>query len=788
MKNLFFLLSTFLFGLSLHAQTYSLSGQITQNGEPVPGINISIHPGDYKTISDFEGFYSLSLPSGTYTISVNGLQQIHRDISLESNKTLDFDLGEIPEKLNEIFISGFRVSADFPLTHSNLSREEIEERNLGQDIPILMDLMPNVVTTSDAGAGIGYTGIRVRGSDATRVNVTMNGVPLNDAESHSTIWVNLGDFTNSIQDLQLQRGVGTSTNGAGAFGASLNVLTKKYEEKPGVEINNTFGSFNTHKHHLGFDSGRLNDHFFFSGNFSLLKSDGYRDRSFSDLKSYFLQGVYENDNTLIELLGFGGSEKTYQAYYGISAEEMKQNRRYNPAGMYTDEDGNIRFYDNQTDNYAQNHYQLLWNQRYSGNWTSNMTLHYTRGKGYYQSYRPNADLETYGLSYFEHEGELYTKSDLIDQKWLDNHFYGMIMDVQYRQKGLNLILGGGFNQYKGDHFGNVIYTQFAYVPQSDLEYYNNDATKNDFNIYGKATVSLTSKLKAFADLQVRTITYKTGGVLENGQDFDLKDKLVFFNPKLGLTWQINTQHQLYTSYARANREPGRTDYKSNYIEDPSKENYPGVETLNDFELGWRLKSTDFQLNTNLYYMDYHNQLVLTGAIDNEGRFLRTNSGESYRLGLEVEAGIKLSRQFDLLPNISLSQNKNRNFVSLVDGEAVNFGNTHVSFSPNIIAGNSLKYKPMDNLQISLLTKIVGSQYLSNIDAPDSKLDAYWVHNLNIQYRLKKVSPFKEIVLTALINNIFNEKYISNGYYAPEWGASYYPQAGINFLTGVGLKF
>ena len=421
---------------------------------------------------------------------------------------LNVDMSDAQETLDEVFLSAVRVSADSPITYSNLSNEEIEDRNLGQDIPSLMQYMPSVVTTSDAGAGIGYTGIRVRGSDATRVNVTINGVPYNDAESQGTFWVNLGDFASSVENLQLQRGVGTSTNGAGAFGASLNILTDRYNIEPSAEVANSFGSYNTHKHTVKFSTGLFNRHWEFAGRASVIKSDGYIDRASTNLKSYFFQGTYVDDRTLIKALNFGGSEVTYQAWDGIDKEQLGEDRRFNPSGAYTDEDGNLRFYENHTDNYKQDHFQLLWNQDYDGGWASNLALHYTYGRGYYESYREDEDLADYGLPAFTAEGEEITTTDLVNRKWLDNDFYGATFNVEFEDENKEIILGGGWNNYEGDHFGEIVWAKFAPLDEPLQPYYFNQSQKSDFNIFGKATVAISEKLSLYGDLQLRRIHYE----------------------------------------------------------------------------------------------------------------------------------------------------------------------------------------------------------------------------------------------------------------------------------------
>lgn len=793
MKNVLFFVGLLVLSIQAYAQEFRLSGTVTENGTPLNEASVYVKSSGEGTLTDENGNYSLNLEKGEYTIVFIFGNQKSKKVVLDSDKVLNIDLSGAKESLDEVFLSAVRVTEKSPITYSNLSNEEIEDRNLGQDIPVLMSYMPNVVTTSDAGAGVGYTGIRVRGSDATRVNVTINGIPYNDAESQGTFWVNLGDFASSVENLQLQRGVGTSTNGAGAFGASLNILTDSYKEEAQGEIANSIGSYNTFKHTVKFSTGLINDHWSFAGRASKIRSDGYIDRASSDLKSYFLQGTYVDENTLVKALTFGGSERTYQAWYGIDKETLENDRRFNPAGIYTDENGNTRFYDDQTDNYKQDHYQLLWNQDYNANWSSNIALHYTYGRGFYEEFNEDADLAEFGLPSFMAEGEEITTSDIVGTKWLDNHFYGTVFSLNYQNTNWDVTLGGGWNKYDGDHFGEVIYTRFARNNDPYEPYYFNQSEKTDFNIYGKANFAITEKLAGYADLQLRTVNYETDGLLDDQTRFLNDDNFSFFNPKAGLTYEINPFNQLYLSYARAHREPSRNDYENGD---------PEPEELNDFELGWRHNTRNFQVNTNLYYMDYQNQLVLTGGIDDVGAFIRQNSGNSYRLGLEIDATVRLSNQVSLRPNLALSQNKNVDFVSTFNGELIDYGNTDISYSPEIVAGNIINYQPVNGLELKLLSKYVGEQFMSNVEAENSKLDSYFVNDFNVQYTWDEPWVFREVVLTGLVNNIFNEKYVSNGYYftfdvpnedIPSGvqtldGAGFYPQATTNFLLGLTLKF
>jgi len=669
-------------------------------------------------------------------------------------------------QLDDVLVSAVRVTSKTPVSFSNMDKKEIKYRNLGQDIPVLMNYLPSVVTTSDAGNGVGYTGIRVRGSDATRVNVTINGIPYNDAESQGTFWVNMPDFASSVESLQLQRGVGTSTNGAGAFGASLNLLTDNYANKATGEISSSAGSFNTFKNTVKFSTGLMNDHFEIAGRLSTIKTDGYIDRGSADLKSYFLQGTYVGKTTLIKALVFGGTQKTYQSWNGIDAETLNENRRYNSAGVYTDEFGVTRYYDNETDNYNQDHYQLHWNESLSDKWSTNFALHYTKGKGYFENYKEDADMADYSLN----PVGTVTATDLIRQKWLDNDFYGTTFSAKYVTDDLNVILGGGWNKYEGDHFGKVIWARYASQSELGDHYYDDYSSKTDGNIFAKANYQFTEKLSFYGDLQYRNVKYKANS-LETGL---VDDNFNFFNPKAGLNYAFTQNSTLYFSYARANREPNRTDYEGGNVK---------PEKLNDYELGWRFNTEKFQLNSNVYYMAYKDQLILTGRLDDVGNPIRANTEKSYRLGFEFDATIALSEKLTLRPNFTLSSNKNVDLA--VDGE--NYGTTKIAYSPEVIAGNVVVYKPVNGLYLSLLQKYVGEQYMNNIELPAAKLADYFVNDFNASYEIIPNKIFKSITITALVNNIFDKKYVSNGYMYDVY-PYYYPQAGTNFLIGLNLKF
>ena len=782
MKKITFFL--FLFASILaNAQTFTLNGKVVnENNESLPGATILVKENNKGTSTDFDGKFRVNLSKGIYTIQVSfvGYKTVSKEISLTKNDAIEFALFPNATVLDEVLVAAVRVQSDAPIAHSNLTKKEIAKRNLGQDIPILLNYLPSVISSSDAGAGVGYTYIRVRGSDASRVNVTINGIPYNDAESQGTFWVNLGDFASSTQSMQLQRGVGTSTNGSSAFGASLNILTDAISEQAGGEIANSFGSYGTRKHTVKFTTGKVNKHFEFAGRLSNIYSDGYVDRASSDLKSYFLQGSYTDDNTLIKAITFGGTEKTYQAWYGLDATQLKQDRRQNP---YT--------YDNETDNYWQDHYQLHWDEKLNENWSTNIGLNYTKGKGYFEQFKADSNISKYNKIVEQTGVDMWGTpvTDVIVRRWLDNHFYVFNGNTTYKKENLEIVSGFSYSNYIGDHFGEVIWAK-QFAPNANIRdrYYFSDASKKDFSIFSKATFKISENLKTFVDLQRRFVNYKTDGLTADRNPLNIEENFSFFNPKLGFTYSINKNNSLYISYAKANKEPNREDYKN------GKE--VKHESLDDYEFGWRLKNNTVQLNTNLYYMPYKNQLIQTGGLNDVGEYLRENVKNSYRFGLEIDANIKISNQFSVNQNLTLSSNKIKDFIIDRDGTVTNIGTTNIAFSPDIIAGNTIVYKPTDDFQLSLLSKFVGDQYLSNTDTKASKLEDYFISDLNFVYEIKTEAIFKSITISGVVNNIFNKKYVDRGYtYLDYWTGptsfevqGFYPQATRNFLVGATLKF
>ena len=678
------------------------------------------------------------------------------------------------QNLEEVIVSSVRAKENLPIAFNNISKDELSKRNLGQDIPILLNFLPNVVTTSDAGAGIGYTGIRIRGINSQSTNVTINGIPYNDAESLGTFWVDLPDFSSSVENLQVQRGIGTSVNGSSAFGASINILTDKIAEKSFFESSNTVGSFNTIKNNFKFSTGLLNNAFEFSGRLSKIDSDGYIDRASSNLKSYFLQLSYKKNKTLLKFLNFGGHEITYQAWNGIDLLTLENNRTYNPSGLYFDLDGNEKFHENEVDNYKQDHFQFHWTQSISNNLTSSLALNLTNGRGFYEQYNENGN------------------EDYITRKWLDNQFFVFNYNLNYTTTNNNLTFGSTYSEYDGDHFGETIWAQNSGDIQFTDLFYNGNGLKKDFSNFIKTVYQLSDGLSIYADFQLRKIDYVTTGSTSNVDELAVDKSYSFFNPKAGFNYNFNNENKAYFSVSRAYREPTRSDFENNLDIQP--------EELIDYELGWQFNNKNLIFSTNFYFMNYKNQLVLTGALDDVGTPVRENSGKSYRKGVEFESAYSLNKKFVFSGNLSLSKNKNIDYISNFDGQVINLGDTDISFSPELISSLNVSYTPKQNLNINLLYKYVGEQFLSNTESSVSKLDSYMTTDINIIYKFESPKYFSEVIITAMINNIFNKKYVANGYYYTyddTWsvpgavttieGTGYYPQAIRNFLFGVVLR-
>ena len=736
------------------------------------------------------------------TIYFGFLAMILPTLSLAQTTAVQDSIPEI--QLEEVKLAGLRIDEDQPFSFSNVDKEELASRNLGQDLPIMLNFLPGVVTTSDAGAGIGYSGIRVRGSDATRVNVTINGIPYNDAESQGVYWVNMPDFTSSVSSLQIQRGVGTSTNGSGAFGASINLLTDEVSRDAYAEIANTVGSFNSLKHTLKFSTGLLNNHFEVSGRLSKITSDGYVERASSDLKSYFLQAAFQDENTLIKALVFGGHEITYQSWFGVDKNTLDTNRQYNPAGEIYDDNGNLEgHYDNQVDNYRQDHYQLHWNQKIDAYTSLSLGLNYTYGRGYYEEYKDlwfeqninfssDNNFSYLGLKPINIGGSIVDTTENIVRKWLDNDYYVATMSLNRQKGNTEWSLGTLYSSYVGDHFGELIFAHYAPGVSPRHRFYENQGNKKEGNVYAKVNHRFNDRISAYLDLQYRGISYTADGKLKGPEPINIDENYGFFNPKAGLVYTLNPNNKFYISFARAHREPSRADFENGN---------PKPEELNDYELGWRFNREKANLLVNFYVMDYTNQLALTGALDDVGTPIRENVGKSSRLGIELEGTFAFGNRWTWQPNVTFSRNRNQDFYFQRDGVLTALGDTHLSFSPAVVAGNIIAFQPSPNWKIALLTKHVGEQYMGNIDSEASKLEDYTVSDLNVNYRILPKSLFKEINISLLLNNLLGTKYVSNGYFytfdddysvpgavTTIEGTGYYPQAGFNFLAGISLRF
>lgn len=710
------------------------------------------------------------------------------------------------KNLNEVVVKATRAGEKSGMVFTNVNQSEIKKQNLGQDIPFLLNQLPSVVVSSDAGAGVGYTGIRIRGTDPTRINVTLNGIPYNDSESQGVYWVNMPDFASSVQSIQVQRGVGTSTNGAGAFGASINVNTLQLNRDPFAEVNVSAGSFNTLKTNFLASSGLLDKKFVFDARLSKISSDGFVDRASADLKSYYLSGGYYFKNNMIRLNHFSGKEETYQAWNGIPQAladgDMNGLDAYIARNWYSEEfkqelldrgrKYNFYNYENEVDNYTQSHWQLISSFELGKNLRFNPTLFYTKGDGYYEQFKDEESLEEYKLDDIVIGNETITETDLIRRKYLDNKFYGGVWSLDYSGK-LDATLGGGWSKYEGQHFGEVIWAQYFSDGKINHRYYDNQSTKSDFNLYGKFNYSFASAWSVFLDLQYRRVSFDMLGTGDVLQQLDFENTWNFFNPKLGLTYTLNQNSLLYFSYAKGTKEPNRTDFVDR------APNVPKPEKLNDFEGGYKFSGKSWKAEMNLYFMNYKDQLVLSGQINQVGESIRINVPKSYRAGIEMQLAGKVSDKLNIGANLTLSRNKIKKFTYVIpsydDNPAISSShkNTDISFSPSVIGGGTLAYQLFKNVSITLLPKYVGKQYLDNTSSADKSLDGYFISDLNLSYQ-PKVMALKDLSFTLLLNNIFNKKYESNGYtYSYIYGETItenfvFPQAGINFLVGVRARF
>lgn len=786
---------------------YTVMGTVKdENNQALTGANVTIEKTFRGMVAGPDGEFRFSgVRPGTVEIKVSflGYESETRTVDVNRDINLEFNLRRSVMMADEVIVVATRANRNTPVAQTTIVRDEIRQQNQGQDIPYMLALTPSLVTSSDAGAGVGYTSFRIRGTDLNRINVTINGIPLNDAESHGVFWVDLPDLSSSVENIQVQRGVGTSSLGAGAFGASINLQTFSLNKDPHAEVNSAYGSFNTFKNTISVGSGLIRDHFTFDARVSKITSDGYIDRASSDLKSLHLSAAYRNSKNLLRFNLITGTEKTYQAWDGVPGEILKTNRRYNGQGAYYDDNGNLKYYDNQTDNYQQDHYQVQYSREIN-NWLSvNTSLHYTKGLGYYESYKENAKLKDHNLQKVVIKDSTISRTDLVRRKWLDNDFYGVTYSFNFLKGNTTFNLGGGWNKYDGKHYGNVIWAKYFSNGDFNHQYYYSDGSKTDFNIFAKAGYQVTKSLNLFGDIQYRAIRQKIDGIDDDQRDITQEHTFRFFNPKAGINLNIAESQNIYGFWGVAQREPTR----SNFVDaDPGKP-LPIPEKLIDYELGYTVSTNMLKANVNIYYMDYFDQLVLTGEINDVGAPVMTNVARSYRQGVEISATVKPFNQLEWSGNLTLSKNKIKNYSDHVDNwdywndpenEQLQFvehlGETDISFSPAIIASSQFQFKPADFLRFSFNSKYVGKQFIDNTSNNSRVLDAYFLNDVRLNATLKQSKLFN-IETIVSVNNLFNHEYETNAWlYQYIEGNElkimdgFFPQAGRNYMISIILNF
>ena len=763
-----------------------IQGTVTEKNSKTPVVGATVSLGNRQTLTDDKGYFSFGKTSaGKYVLSVSslGFTEHNQFINTAAAGTqLIIQLTASSLFLQPLEVRAVRASEKAPFAKTNLSKEEIAKNNLGQDIPFLLNQTPSVVVNSDAGNGVGYTTMRIRGSDATRINVTLNGIPYNDAESLGTYFVDLPDFASSVNSIQVQRGVGTSSNGAGAFGATINFATNEYNEKVYGELNNSFGSFNTWKKTLKAGTGLIDGHFTVDVRLSRISSDGFIDRAKSNLQAFYFSTAYINKKSSLRLNIFSGKEKTYQAWYGVAESLLTTKRTDNPAG--TEKAGTP--YDNQTDNYTQTHYQLFFNHSINPKLSFTTAAFLSRGKGYYEEYKADQSFVNYGLP---NVGST-TKSDLIRDRWLDNFYYGQTASLQYKDLADELTFGTGWSKYDGKHYGTITWIKTGSVP-AGYRYYDYPAVKKDANLYVKWQHRLNANWSSFADLQYRHVSHTMTG-FEGTPTLNVDRRFDFVKRKAGITYS-NNGLQGYFSYALGQKEPNRDDFQASLNKQPIS------ETMHDIELGFEKKNSNYHFGANIYYMYYFNQLVLTGQINDVGSYTRINIPHSYRLGIELQGGAVLNKYINVTGNLTISRNKVSSFTEYIDNydtgsqDAVLRKNTNISFSPAVIAGATINILPVQNVEFSLLSKYVGKQYMDNSQLDSRSLNAYFAQDIRAALTLKKLI-FSEWHIIGQINNVFNKKYEPNGYTysyvsggSPYTDNAYYPMAGTNYMLGVNIK-
>lgn len=771
----------------------------------LPGAHVSINNNLRVAITKPDGMFEIKgLHEGDYKIKVTymGYADWVSDLNLTDSRTMLITMEEESLTIDEeVIIQSSRAGEKTPVASTTLQKSSIDRLNQGRDMPFLLEHLPATVSTSDAGTGIGYTSFRIRGTDMNRINITVNGIPLNDAESHSVFWVNMPDFTSSVASLQVQRGVGSSTNGAAAFGASVNLQTAAPAASPYGEINNAMGTFNTFQHSVSAGTGLIKGKWALDTRLSKLSSDGFIDRASADLKSFYVSSGYYGTNTILKLNVFSGKEITYQAWDGVPSVLLDSQRTYNGMGMYSDKNGNTKFYEKETDNYQQDHYQLMIAQRFNTKTIANFALHYTKGRGYYEQYKDNAKLADYGiepLRFISTNSDTLEieNTDLIRRKHLDNHFYGFTMSVNYKPiNRLQLLFGSSANIYDGDHFGRIIWAEYAATAGHDFEWYSGTGKKKELNVFLKSNYQATSRLSLYGDLQLRTINYIITGIDDDLRDISQEHDFLFFNPKAGVYYDLHSNGSIYASFAIAHREPNRDNYTD---ADPSRP-APIAERLFDYELGYQFKHEGMTLMANAYYMYYHDQLIMTGDINDVGSAIMTNVDKSYRSGVELSALYSFDKSFSLNLNAAFSSNKVIDFIEKVDNWDIggqvsnNLGKTDLAFSPNAVAGIELLWFPITNLSASLESKFVSRQFIDNTSSDERSLDPYIVQNLKFSYVVKP-NFMKELVLNLAINNVLNHEYETNAwvyryYYEDVYQKmdGYFPQAGLNVMAGLSIK-
>jgi iron complex outermembrane receptor protein len=803
-----FLILTMLFAAFVANSQIIVSGTIVSDvdNKGIQGAHVSLSGQAKHTFTDDKGFFSLNVSStGNYLLRVSHIayQTILLYIDAPLDKPLSISLSEAHYLNEEVVVKAGRVLTGAPLSYSNVESKQIEKLNFGTDLPYLLQATPSIVVSSDAGTGIGYTGLRIRGSDLTRINVTLNGVPVNDAESHGVFFVDLPDLASSIDNIQIQRGAGTSSNGAAAFGASINIKTRMVEEEAGGLLHSAAGSFNTFKNTIGFSTGRSNNGLALTGRLSQVKSDGYINRGWSDLKSYYMAGSWSSNKTLISLLATSGLQSTYQAWYGIPKDSLKTNRKYNPSGEITGQNGTSEgYYPNQTDNYQQDYYQIHLAHKINPLWYFSAAAFLTNGKGYYESWKNNQKFSNYGITDIVLGDTSLKKTDLIQQKWLDNSFYGFHATLQTERSRLNSSFGIGLNQYDGDHYGHIIWARFYPDGAFPIRWYDNTGLKTDFNVFGKMNYHLTEKLSLYGDVQYRFINYRIKGIHDDLRDISQQHRFNFINPKAGLLYAWNQQTEVYASVSVSNREPNRSVYRD---ADPGQQ--ITFENLINYELGYSFKKGWFSWLSNLYFMDYRNQLVLTGKINNVGAPIMTNVPQSYRLGIENVLSGSIFKNLEYIVHLSLSTNKILSFTEYVDNwnywddpdnEPYQYsferGTTNISFSPEAIAGGTLNYAPVKSISIMISSNYVSRQYLDNSSSKSRSLDPYFVSNFIVTYTIPQ-KMVEALEVSIAVNNLTNTVYENNGwvykyyYNQQEYTLDgYFPQAGIHGMAGLKIRF